>query len=414
MSNSQQLLEKIEQGIVEHGGDLGGWTRLSNDGLQLFDGRVTLRCEVAEETQNENRCSIHAHIVTTLHEHDDESVDACVLGMAEQLDDAIDQAAVIWISSVAGPIKSFIENKPICMTCQAGVVDGDIAAGYSPGDYGLPGVRAYVGPAICRGDVEDNFDDSMPWFRFATESAAARRVHMAKVTLSCIEGEGWRRQLEIDGHEVSHSDPDWPAPVSENKFGYMIRYAIFEFPRNSRKIDHRQELDRTIRHFAQNYSAFEDIGDLMKSMVDNGFNANLVHQTESLATIAFGRLYFEHLGISYSPTIIRAMRDGSVLQDVPLMSLPAYNRGRAVGAQMREELSDDDFLSLCAYNAESNAILQVLEGQSADADLSGISLYPCVVPDYGVSDQTMEAALEVLNGMLSKPVLAKKPWWKFW
>ena len=37
------------------------------------------------------------------------------------------------------------------MTCQAGVEGGDASQGYSPGDYGLPGLRAYVGPAIVRG-----------------------------------------------------------------------------------------------------------------------------------------------------------------------------------------------------------------------------------------------------------------------
>ena len=38
MPESERLLELIEKGVVEHGGDLAGWTRRSDDALQLFDG----------------------------------------------------------------------------------------------------------------------------------------------------------------------------------------------------------------------------------------------------------------------------------------------------------------------------------------------------------------------------------------
>jgi hypothetical protein len=43
MSDSNRLVELIEEGIHSHGGDLGGWTRHAEDALQLFDGRATLR-----------------------------------------------------------------------------------------------------------------------------------------------------------------------------------------------------------------------------------------------------------------------------------------------------------------------------------------------------------------------------------
>jgi hypothetical protein len=48
MSDSDQLLEEIEKSIVELGSDLGGWTRRGDGELQLFDGRVTLRADVAD------------------------------------------------------------------------------------------------------------------------------------------------------------------------------------------------------------------------------------------------------------------------------------------------------------------------------------------------------------------------------
>src|SRR4051794_27289552 len=98
MSDSEHLLDLIEKAIVEHGGDLGGWTRRYNKTLQLFDGRVTLRAEVKDPGPAGRAGVVHAHILTTLHEHDDEVLDACLFGMGDDREAAVRQAAVIWIT----------------------------------------------------------------------------------------------------------------------------------------------------------------------------------------------------------------------------------------------------------------------------------------------------------------------------
>ncbi len=419
MSDSERLLERIEEGIVEHGGDLGGWTRRIDGMLQLFDGRVTLRAELKDDGPSGAGGAVHAHVLTTLHEHDDEVLDACLFGMGEERDAALGQAAVIWITGVAGPIKSFIDNRPVCMTCQAGVQGGDASEGYSQGDYGLPGLRAYVGPSISRGftdeRVQSAIDDTKPWFRFAAESAAPRRVHLAKVCIVSKGKDGWRRELEIDGHDVSHHDPDWSAGIRGPDFGYLTRFAVFEFPRNSTEIPLRAELERTIRYFAENFSKYDSADRLMQEMVSQGFDPNLVDEVESISTIAFGRTLFEQHGVQYSSTVIRARRDGRVQADVPLMSIPAYSRARALAVQLRETMPKDDFQSLCLYNAESNAILKAMEAAGDQLDLTKMKMYPCVVPDRGVSDQTMDAALATLNELVKRErSTKKKPWWKFW
>jgi hypothetical protein len=419
MSDSDRLLELIEEAIAGHGGGLGGWTRRQDGALQLFDGRVTLRAELIDPGPAPTAGTVHAHVYTTLHEHDDEVLDACLFGIGDDQEGAIRQAAAIWMMCVAGPIRSFLDNKPVCMTCQAGVADGDTSAGYSRGDYGLPGMRAYVGPSIARG-MEDGrvhaaLDDTKPWFRYAAESAVPRRVHLAKATILSEGKKGWRRELEIDGHEVSHVDPHWPAGVQGPDFCYIIRFAVFEFPRNSTHLARRAELERTIRHFAENFSAYESTDDLQAAMVSQGFDADLVHEVESISTIAFGRLLFEQHGVEYPATVIRARRDGRIETDVPLMSLPAYSRARAVAANLRETMPEDEFQALCLYNAESQALMQAFQSQGEKLDFTQLKMYPCVVPDRGVSDQTMDAALARLNELIERSRAAKKkPWWKFW
>ncbi|WP_254507344.1 DUF6348 family protein [Anatilimnocola floriformis] len=422
-AEAEHLLELIEDGIAEHGGDLGGWTRRDGDTLQLFDGRVTLRASITENEAGSNAQPgfVHAHVLTTLHEHDDEVLDACLFGLGNNRDEGLQQAAVIWMTSVAGPIRSFLDNRPVCMSCQAGVMGGDQSQGYSEGDYGLPGLRAFVGPAIVRGFDDSCFmaalNDHKPWFRYAAESAAPRHVHLVKVIILHEPGQGWRREMEVDGHDVSYSDSNWPAGIAPPDVGYITRFAVFEFPRNSREIARRKELERTILHFAANYGKYDQVDEMIVALEQAGFDPDLLHEVESFSTIAFGRALFGPLGAAYPATVIRARRDGRVETDVPLMTIPAYTRARALIPQIGSAMPLEDFQALALYNAESHALAQVLEKEGDQVDLSRLQLFPLIIPDRETGQQTMDAAWEVLNKMIEESRAArkpKKPWWKFW
>lgn len=418
MSSCDRLLEWIEEGLVAHGGDLGGWTKIDADTLQIFDGRVTLRAKLEDPDPSSRQGVVHAHVFATLHEFDDEVLDACLFGVGKDDETALAQAAAIWITGVGGPIRSLIENKPVCMTCRAGVAGGDPAKGHSPGDYGLQGVRAFVGPSIARGiddTLQQTLNDTKPWFRFAVEAAAPRRVHLAKVCILSKGTAGWSRELEIDGHEVSFHESDWPAGANGPEFGYLSRFAVFEFPTDSAEIARRRELEKTIRYFAENFSRHESIDSLVQAMAHEGFAPELIQETHCISTIAFSRAFFEGYGVQYSSTIIRARGDGRIETDVPLMSIPAFTRARALAAQLRHTMPPDDFRSLCFYNAESNAILQAVEAAGDKVDFSQMKMYPCVVPDRDASAETVNEALAMLKAMTEpKRSHKQKPWWKFW
>ena len=150
MTNNYRLLSFIEEALVQHGGDLGGWTKLDDESLKVFDGRVTLRAQADGSPRDSPPAVAHCHVFATLHERDDEELDACLMGIGDSLEDALREAAMLWITGVAGPIRSFLENKPVCMTCQAGVANGDVSRGYAQGDYGLPNLRAYAERLLAR------------------------------------------------------------------------------------------------------------------------------------------------------------------------------------------------------------------------------------------------------------------------
>ncbi|WP_422929123.1 hypothetical protein [Singulisphaera sp. PoT] len=416
-SQSQRLLELLEECLVEHGGDLGGWTKLEEGALQIFDGRVTLRVEIYEVEGADSEGVVHAHVLATLHEHEDEVLDACHAGNGDDLEEALGQVALAWVVGVGGPIRSFIDDRPVCMTCKAGVPGGDAEAGYVEGDYGLPGLRAYVGPGFFHG-IEDEetvtaIDDSKPWFRFAAESAAPRLVHLAKATVMGDGENGWRRHLEIDGHDVSHVEADWPAGVEAPEFGYLTRFAVFAFPRDSAEVARRAELERTIREFAQDYARFDSVVDLEEDMAGRGFDPDLIHEVESISSLAFGREVFKRHDVNFPTTVIRAHRDGRIEPDVPLMSLPAFNRARALFRSLRRSIAKDDLNSLCYHSAEAKALIRAVESEP-DLDLSTVRMYPCIVPDRDASDETMDAAIAYLQTLAernrrSKPTPKLKP-----
>ncbi|HEU4452851.1 MAG TPA: DUF6348 family protein, partial [Longimicrobium sp.] len=247
MSESARLLELIEERIVEHGGDLDGWTARSGEELKIFAGRVALRAEVVDDGEGR---TVHGHVLATLHDYGDEVLEACVLGMGEDRDAALGQAATIWMQGVGAPIRSFLEDREVCMASR---IDRDAAGVVTDG-------RAYAGPIFPRGlddSIVEALDDTLPWFRYAAESAAPRRVHLAKVSISAGDDAGWVRRLEIDGHDVSHRDPDWADGVPVSRSGYVTRFAVFELP--SGEVERRAELDRTILHFAEHYPGSESV-----------------------------------------------------------------------------------------------------------------------------------------------------------
>jgi hypothetical protein len=62
MSSANRLLELIEDGVLEHGGDLGGWTLRGENELRLFDGRATLRAELRERESPRDGV-VHVHFL---------------------------------------------------------------------------------------------------------------------------------------------------------------------------------------------------------------------------------------------------------------------------------------------------------------------------------------------------------------
>jgi len=218
--------------------------------------------------------------------------------------------------------------------------------------------------------------------------------------------------VEVDGHDAAQLDPNWPAETSAPDVGYVTRFAVFEL--SPEEASRRAELDRAITTYAVEHHKHESIDSLLDAMITQGFDPDVVHEVETVSTIAFGRSYFQACGFPYPSTVIRARRDGRVVADVPLASLPAYARAWALAPRLRATMRDADFQALMLHSAESQAIVQAIEAGEKLPDPAAMRMFPCVVPDRDVDDATMAAALATLQAAIKRGRARNKPWWRFW
>ncbi len=420
MSESDRLLELIEEGLADYGGDLDGRICHSDGCLQIFDGRVTLQAELREQAQfQETR--VHVHVLATLHEFDHEVLDACLFGTGFDRESALSEAAGLWVTCIACLIRSLIDGRAVG---SAEVIAIDPQLSGETTNSGFSGAivrRAYASPTIIRsfGESETSRLDlsEIPWFLYAKVLAAPRRVHLAKATVIAREGSSWSRKIEVDGHDASYEDSSWLKKIDNAEITYATRFAVFEFASDSDSLKRRAEIDRGIRHFATRLSEFDSREKLLEDMVGAGIDPDLAHEIETIGSLAFGRKLFEPQGVRFSPTVIRARRDGTIEEDVALMSIPTFARASALASELLAALTPEQGQELCCYGAESNAILQAIQAQGEGVDLqqlyAEIEFQPSVIPDRGVSAATITKAFVAQSNQKEvPPPESHTPWWK--
>lgn len=400
------VLDTIEDGIVSHGGDLGGWTKRDDDRLLLFDGRATLTCKV--HPPSESAVGAHVHVVTTLADYPDDPLDACVMGLDDNREQALKQSAVRWVATIAGSIKSFLDDKPLCTAAPA------------EGNYGLPPeLKAYVSPGLSIGMNGEMSAEAMraelPWFEFFTAGCGPRRLHLAKTVVLCNIGQvkGWSREMELDGHGVSVKSRHWPADVPNDAAGYTTRFVVVETP-DEQFIQSRQALDDAIEAWLRRYHEFHDADKLIDALARDGHDRAVLEDIEKFGTIAFSRTVFGPLGIDYPETFVR-VRGDDIETDVPLAAQPAFNRGLAAFARLTQIVPWEHLQAAAMYNAESNVINQVADQVGKDFDFSTLKLKPSVVPDRNATNAAIDRAVAMMQGKSTTSASERKrPWWKFW
>ncbi|MBI3926631.1 MAG: hypothetical protein HY319_13905 [Armatimonadetes bacterium] len=226
------LLSALHQELSRQPPDVVGRLELSDDVLSLLDGQAELTVEVRDDA-GAHPALAHCHILTRIRRWPEERLDACVVGIHREPQQALQDAARTWVESVAGPLLSLVHARPVM---EARAFDGS-----QPG--GVAGCRGFVGPMRLRLaspaiDLE-RFREARV-FEYASAMAPPCVIHLAKVTLEPTGQGTWKRNLEIDGHAASHAERIWtqgpPAPAE----GVLSQFAVFHFEDQPEFIERRR------------------------------------------------------------------------------------------------------------------------------------------------------------------------------
>lgn len=218
-----RLLQLIKDKLLSCGEPVVSEVQFEFEGKQLMacNRRLIVMAEVIDIEADR----IHGHVFAGLPNpkapQGADWLDACVFGSGPS-GVAIEQAAEIWLHCVAAPILSCLSGQP--------VMAADHFGGAEP--WGVPDRHGFVGPFFVRGDAGAVDMDALAEcdaFRFDGYPDDTR-LHLVKVVLQGGNRK-WKRNLEIDGHAITHEDEDWscslPAPAAPV---VGVRFAVFHKP----------------------------------------------------------------------------------------------------------------------------------------------------------------------------------------
>jgi hypothetical protein len=199
------LLGLIRDELGKAAGGPAGKVRVEDGELVACDGAMRLRVALVR-SEGTHPAIAHAHVITQIGRGPVAVLDACVVGINNERNLALADAARVWVGLAAAPILSLLHART--------VLGADHFTGGEK--WGVPGYHGFVGPAGVRRFGEDSIDPNAfaeaPLFSGTAELTPGGTVHLVKATLEATDGR-WRRTLEIDGHTASHTDENWPFDV---------------------------------------------------------------------------------------------------------------------------------------------------------------------------------------------------------
>lgn len=393
-------LQQLDRKIV-------GTPQIVDDVLVSLDGN--LRISVIVHTDAEIHPAIaHCHVIAELQQPPG-TLDACVMGINQNRQLALADAAGSWVELVAGPLFSLLHNQSVL---QAKKLDADNL-------YGISGADAYVGPLRFRmfdKPVDVNVVNESPMLDCVAAMAEPSDLHLVKVTLESKGAEGWVRNIEMDGHIANHADRPWRDLAAVRQSGVASRFAVVRFDNSAAWIAERQRLDDAIRRFVELYLEVADTHVAADRLRAEGIDEKLAHQIRELVPIALGRNLLAGLEIAFPPDYIRLRADGSIVPNLMLMSEPVFARASILDWRLREAGLGDAVKGLATSGAEFNAINNALNGGTSAEALKNAMMMPLLVSDANVSQAAFQRGLQQAQAIWEKqrPSRPQKPWWKFW
>lgn len=409
---TKSLQEALNQYDPEYVGKI---TMNENDGsLTLLDGKLTVQASILHD-QDIHPSIAHVHVLSKIDAFPDNPLNACVIGISENRYDALSQAGRTWGTMAGDPILSL---------CHA-VALGEATHFCGDEAWGVRGCHGFVGPVIVRMAGGKNLDletiSRSAMFDHVAELTPGGLLHIAKVTISNNGKGGWKRELEINGHEVGYANDPWelgiPLPNSEHLI--ISRFAVYHYTDRPDVSAGRQNLDDAIMDYVESLQedANLDPTDVSDVLVNKGYHEDLVYWLDHFIPLAFGRIMLMDIGIRFPDTYFLAHEGGRLSGSLELIRNPAFARAHAMGWHFRASADyHNAFERAAVSSAEFNALNNALHKGSKPEELTA---QPPLIPDISVNQEDYWRAMELyLAQYQSKQEMVrptkKKAWWQFW
>lgn len=308
------LLARIAAELTAHPAELAGDARVKGDAVIAAEDRLWVEVDLLEVEPGK----AHVHVFAML---GDAALEACTMGHASTLEEALADAARVWAHTAGAPILSVLAARPLGTA--------DHFHGTEP--WGVAGCHGFVGPIALRaGTVDPQPFVTMPLFAGHAFDLDDRELHIIKAVLMG-KGGRWHRILELDGHSDHHVDA-WPdGPACPDGEVLMLRFAIVlgraaatvavppAVDGNQLVATVRATLPMFVRGVAMNDAQ------LIEALERVGYPRDLASALVELVPTAFFRAEMADSGIQFSPYYQRVLeRQKRISRTERLDDVPLY------------------------------------------------------------------------------------------
>ncbi|MGB7327842.1 MAG: hypothetical protein WBD31_23405 [Rubripirellula sp.] len=408
MNESRVVLDALEAQLRATYPNESSPLRVTDDRLEMLEGNLSVHVKITNDPGYHSSIA-HCHLIAKLGNDTSDHLDACVLGINQDREVALRDAAKTWVSLVAPAVLSVAKANSVANSQHF----------HGTEHNSVVGCHGFMGPLSHR-MTPDDFDidgiGDCELFEYASAMAPPGIVHLAKVTLEATPEGVWNRTIEVDGHEASFRDQGHPSWPKSPAMGLVTRYAVFHHGNATEsEVMQRGRIDAAIEAFVVAVGEFGNIDEAHAQLCSQGFEESLVDQVTNFCPSAATQVVFAGLVRSFATTYVRVTKEGECLSDMPLMKEPAFARTMMLFPKwIQQPAMLEPCKKTAMVSSEFNSINEALHRGS---DAKNLCCSPVIIPDRDASAEQVERAMETMMERLRVEHHGQantKPWWRFW
>jgi hypothetical protein len=175
-----------------------------------------------------------------------------------------------------------------------------------------------------------------------------------------------------------------------------------------------REVDELIRRFVKLCHSAPNWSSAINALEDDGIDVELADRVTVFVPLAFARVIFGPLGVTFPANFIKVRCDGTLQEGLPLTGEPIFARAMILGPELARSEFGRTVMKIASTSVAYKAIDQAQREGSKLENLVGLSP---LIAERGVDPSVHERALQGLLDRAKQEYARKKntkPWWRIW